>query len=419
MAPMEDTSTHQSRWHFRQCGACAAIFRTRRGLKDESLECPYCDCLTETPLGTGTTSPRSAAGPGMPSPAPPPAGTTTEKTTDTPASPKSPSPAAPTRPAIEPGAADQPKPLQPRKAHEKPPAKCKAPDATARPVRARRSILLADDRIRPRYLLGLICILLLSGAIIFGLIRLFLNGTPVIDSDPELGETQFSSQSESPSAKRSPIITDAECQLALDAVRRCFGAATPEAMLPYIRFPDEVSPLMKNWYTSQPYQPTKLRALIRARLMEVNGGIRLLVLDIEDEQGKSAYYVVEQTPNSDMKVDWEVSARYQQMPLPEFQSMRPTQAMPFRVHAMLSDYYNNEYSDENRYLCVELTYPGDPTFKLWAYAERQSPVGIRLSGLLAFGADSLILDLCYPKGTHSRSSEQVEITALRQSSWFR
>lgn len=190
-------------------------------------------------------------------------------------------------------------------------------------------------------------------------------------------------------------------------------------MLPYIRQPEEIHPLMDRWYQSHPHSPFQLGTLLRARLMNVNGGIRLLVLDIEDADGQSAYYVVEHTPDAGMKVDWEVSVRYQEMPLPEFQTTRPMRGTPFRVHAMLSDYYNYDFNDSERFLCLELTYPGDPTFRLWGYAERDSPVGIRLAGLLEFGADSLILDLRYPMGPQSRSSEQTEITALRHSSWFR
>ncbi len=190
-------------------------------------------------------------------------------------------------------------------------------------------------------------------------------------------------------------------------------------MLPHIRKPDEVRPLMEEWYARQPIRPVTLGKLVRARIMEVNAGVRMLVLDILDAEGKSGYYVVEHTPDDSMKVDWEVSARYQEMPLPEFQSTRPMQGTPFRVHAMLSDYYNYEYSDSERYLCLELTYPGDPHFRIWGYVERESSVGVRLAGMLEFGASSLILDLRYPLGPQSRSSEQAEITALRRSSWFR
>jgi hypothetical protein len=218
------------------------------------------------------------------------------------------------------------------------------------------------------------------------------------------------------SESKQAILRLEESTDAAETVRACFRSRTVGEMLPYIRNSEEVQPLMEAWYQRFPLEPAELGKTIRQKKIEVSEGQHMIMLAMEVPGGSHEFFAVEKLSDGSFKVDWPVSSGYQEMPLEDFQNETPSTPVPFRVKAKSSDYYNYVFVDSAKYQCVELYYPGDDSFRLYGYIDRQNPETSVLLSKLAFGSMSLILNLRYPE--ESPKPDQVEIVSLISADWF-
>ncbi len=119
-----------------------------------------------------------------------------------------------------------------------------------------------------------------------------------------------------------------------------------------------------------------------------------------------------------MLLDWETAVGYRPMPLDEFKFSKPREGVEFRVKVKPADYYNFQFSDKEKYTCVELSYPGDAEFKLFGYIETGSDWSERLLTQLSSGkGPSLIVKLKYPEG-EIRDDKQVLIESIIEDTWW-
>ncbi|MGI8602102.1 MAG: hypothetical protein ACR2OZ_03785 [Verrucomicrobiales bacterium] len=204
-------------------------------------------------------------------------------------------------------------------------------------------------------------------------------------------------------------------------VRQFLAADGLEAKLPFVRFPDKVRPIMEEWYKIHDAGPTRgertielepLTKIIRAGDMTFT----VIALQLQSTQ-EIRFYAVEQTAGGG-KLDWETAVSYQPMLLDQFKQLRPTDPVPFRVVASSGDYYNGIFADEQRWLCCDLSYPGDPEFHLFGYVDLSTVPGRRLAEKIVedSASVSVILSLTYlPKVT---DPNQVIITSIVNEEWF-
>jgi hypothetical protein len=144
-------------------------------------------------------------------------------------------------------------------------------------------------------------------------------------------------------------------------------------------------------------------------------GKAIIKIAIEPEPAVYKIFALRQTLD-DIKIDWESSEGYQELTLAEFQATKPTEPVQFRAFIIRSTYYNYDFEDSSVYQCYELTYPGDDSFRIFAYAKRSDEA---LEPLLSRGktqAFSGILKLRFLPG--SVVSNQVEITEVVATSWW-
>ncbi len=219
-------------------------------------------------------------------------------------------------------------------------------------------------------------------------------------------------------APTSGVLTKQEVREAAEAVRACFSSDSLGSMLDHVRDPDRVEPRMEDWYSRHPFGGFVPGNVILSKKDNVGHGRQMIILSMEIEEGIGPkYYHVEQTPSGSMLVDWEVTVGYLEMPLADFRKNRPTEVVPFRVRAKLSDYYNYEFSDPEKYQSVEIYYPGEEEFRLDGYVERDSKTGTRLASLLEFMPHNLVLGLRFPPD--ARTDNLVEIVSIEGESWYR
>jgi hypothetical protein len=236
------------------------------------------------------------------------------------------------------------------------------------------------------------------------------------------------SRDEAPAAPSFPkeiegrVIATAEEGAIAERVARDFLAADGvEAKLAFVRFPDKVRPLMENWYLTRSAEPvvaSRPPELQDLKKLKTFGGLRFVIIALELLPSRDVrFFAVQLGPEGAGQLDWEVSVGYQVMPLDEFQVKRPTQPLPFRVTAREGDYYNGEFTDTTRWLCCDLSYPGDPDFRIFGYADRSTPDGRRLADRLANeSTSSLILALAFT--SRDADSRQALITGIVRDHWF-
>ncbi|MEM7143673.1 MAG: hypothetical protein AAF591_00970 [Verrucomicrobiota bacterium] len=208
---------------------------------------------------------------------------------------------------------------------------------------------------------------------------------------------------------------------ALAAIRDYLEADGWEAKLRFVRNPDALRPLMERYYSASNHDgldaPSEAgEVIMRNEMMDNDRLFIKLALPIAPDQNIK-FFAVERTPDNEYKVDWEVSEGYQEMPYAKFVEERPVEPRRFRVLAKRGDYYNYQFDDPQKHLCLELRYPGNPNFLLYGYIDPDSNFGKKIAQAVPYGMEaSIILTLAYPED--SNDEKQVEIWELIADTWF-
>ena len=217
----------------------------------------------------------------------------------------------------------------------------------------------------------------------------------------------------------SVFLTSAEEQAALAIVNGFFNAPDIESRLPFVRDPERVRPLMEQWYAREGIDVDWPDGEVVLRDKIANQGRYFIRLAIDFAGAGTKIFIIEQTKQS-FALDWETATGYQPMPIADFRSTRPTTPTEFRVKLKPSDYYNYQFSDKKTYRAVELSYPGQPDFKLIGYFRLDQAWAPALEELLDAGqAPSLIVSLKYPdKIEKGDDLDQVEIISVVSETWW-
>jgi len=194
-----------------------------------------------------------------------------------------------------------------------------------------------------------------------------------------------------------------------------------EKKLEHVRNAEAVSPLMERWYQNPKYtgqdNTRQLGEVIFRKQAPIAGKIFVMLAVNVLPERKIQFFAVEKTPNGRFAIDWESSEGYQEIPLNEFKLTKPTTPTTFRVQAKISDYYNGDYIDGERFQCFELYYPGRPEFRIYGYVDKSTAFGRNfIEAVPVNTTQSLIVDIAFPE--KPKSSDQVNIVDLKRTNWF-
>ncbi|MDA0814802.1 MAG: hypothetical protein O3C21_20685, partial [Verrucomicrobia bacterium] len=167
---------------------------------------------------------------------------------------------------------------------------------------------------------------------------------------------------------------------------------------------------------------------------------QFLLIALEDKDFNTPNVVLEET-DTGFRVDWECWVTYSTMDWNQFVAERPNTPQQFRVGFMLDDYFNFDFSDPTKFLCLKFHVPESET-TLWGYVRLDSPVTHKLRAILAEhtnqqetgGAGFLtthgdltttgafdsygIFELKFPENpTPAANGSQVEITDFLTMGW--
>lgn len=213
----------------------------------------------------------------------------------------------------------------------------------------------------------------------------------------------------------------AEAEATVDRIMAClksyFEAGSIDLLLPVVRHPERVRPLMEQWYQTHEWKASKLDTLnlFQPLTLENRGSFWLVSCSIKD--GSKRRLLLEETEGGRVLVDWETDVCYQPMDWDLYCQQKPAGSFDFRVRIKEDNYFSHEFSDSNKWACYQLnTLDGDNV--IYGYVNRQSPFGRQILGLLQANKGSevsVILRISRP--TDLKSPRGVVIEKLLSPRW--
>lgn len=152
-------------------------------------------------------------------------------------------------------------------------------------------------------------------------------------------------------------------------------AETVEEILPWVRDPERVRPLIEDWLARNPKKSAKFKRLgtFQPSLLE-----RFWLVRAEMEDAPSQHVHLEQTGDAEVKVDWESHVCYQPMAWDDYVSGRPDdRALDFRVWVSPDTHFSHEFADSSRWACFRLG-AKDSDEWLYGYAAADSDIARHL-----------------------------------------
>ena len=195
------------------------------------------------------------------------------------------------------------------------------------------------------------------------------------------------------------------------------AATTIEERAQYIRDPERVVPLMRNYF-----QRNEFRSYVFKEATEYYIGaldnFPFIALRVEVENHEGLPILLEDGVDG-MKVDWESFVSYQPMDPEVFLKERPLEPLDFRVYAQADDFYAFDFADETKFACYMLTFRHSDAL-LYGYVERGTQLEAEFAkvfnqGRGGGGQNPLILSLSFLPG--SRAPSSVLIHSLKSKIW--
>lgn len=198
----------------------------------------------------------------------------------------------------------------------------------------------------------------------------------------------------------------------LDAVtREFFSATTVEALVPLVRQPERVRPLMEQYYSEHPLVPvTTVRTTILQPLT-LDNRANFWMKSVQLAEGRSSNMIVEILESGEPRIDWETLVCYQPMEWDTYVATRPAgKSLDFRVYVEPDNFFSHEFADQEKWNSFRLTtLNGDET--LFGYVPAGSKIAEEIVELLRRNQGartSMVLRLNIPEGLTSRRGVVIE-----------
>lgn len=165
-----------------------------------------------------------------------------------------------------------------------------------------------------------------------------------------------------------------------DCVEAYFGAANMYELLPLVRFPDRVRPLMEDYYRKNGRRKTTFHYF--EGIWPIPYGRKSFVhVKVALKEGGYYHLFLEELADGTFRVDWESDVYYQPMAWGEYVSKRPMKPMDMRVRVAPDHFYGFAFRDQEKYQCYRLTALGSDRF-LFGYVERGTELARKLESVM-------------------------------------
>ena len=193
---------------------------------------------------------------------------------------------------------------------------------------------------------------------------------------------------------------------AVETLQNFWKAIKVKDRLPYVYAADQVKPLMEDYYERQgETDPDHTELKQKSRFM-LDGKAEILYFSFASSRPTGlAEVAMRRGPNGRFLVDWESLAGYSNPAFAELKKLKPTEPVQIRAFVRLFEYYNYEFADSSKYLCVKMI-ASNGVDMLYGYCERESELGRWLDAQLSHtrsgsAMSGFTLRVAYPENAQS------------------
>ena len=177
---------------------------------------------------------------------------------------------------------------------------------------------------------------------------------------------------------------DAQSAEALKAsvlLKLYLAAKSWQEKLPLVYQSAQARPLMEEFYGSQGLVDPILGGKISATDMKIGPRNVLTLSFVSGDRLDRVVHASFWRTSEGLRLDWESFVGFSGKGMGAFRAARSTQPTVFRVLALSDDYYNFEFTDSKKYLCLRLYSPSGADY-LHGYCPRDSADGKKLVEIL-------------------------------------
>lgn len=206
----------------------------------------------------------------------------------------------------------------------------------------------------------------------------------------------------------------------LDArVREFHNASSISDLLPLVRHPERVKPLMEHYYSTRPVIDKRLRSISSFHPLTLDKRADFWMVNVQQSGDRSSDLIIEINEEGEPLVDWETFVRYQPIEWTDYVKNRPEGvSMDFRVYVHRDNFFSNEFSDASIWTCFQLDAPDSEEF-LYGYVRSDNPVAKQITNHIDQNGGNqaaMILRLHIPANLESKRG--VVIEEMVCESWF-
>ena len=207
------------------------------------------------------------------------------------------------------------------------------------------------------------------------------------------------------------------------AIKGYLEAKSVEDLLPHVRHPERVEPLMQNYYgRGGKLLPSMYSHIVRTRSLGLENEPFVRVT-VALKKGKARRLVLQQVHKNYFAVDWESDVCYQQVEWEEFLRQRLNTATMMRVLIKPDTYYAFEFRNEEELDCYRIQALGNDE-NLYGFVKKGTVVAKQMRDYVTRNRlteksevpQPLILRIRFPKETRSRKC--VWIDELVEPRWL-
>ncbi len=223
--------------------------------------------------------------------------------------------------------------------------------------------------------------------------------------------TSASRQPRDSKIRALPFESSGEVIPALELLNQYWKTESWRAREELVFDPERVFPLMKDYYEVQRSSDPVPGGLVSKARYEIDG-VEILIFGYTSNRPTGSLEVaMRRGPDGGFLVDWESLVGYGEMSFLDFRSKKPTKPTLFRAYVRRFEYFNFEFADSAKYLCVKVTSEaGDNS--IYAYCERSTELGRWLESDLAAtgptGFKGYTLRVSFPENAQSNQCVRLD-----------
>jgi len=202
-----------------------------------------------------------------------------------------------------------------------------------------------------------------------------------------------------------------------EVVAKFLEASTPEEKAAYVVDSARVLPLMRDFYSREGVSGDAIGNLVGRTFYKIKGKDFVIEQRRVGDGSRNVVFVgLMDSGDGNYKIDWESMVAYSEMGWETFLKLRPSDPVLFRCYAVPEAYYNFQYSDPDKWMCVKLI--NHRTLDaMYGYVEIGSETqGQLVAALRKRIPASVLVRISFPEGSKGRNL--VKIDELVQDTWL-